>query len=470
MPDELPDDPERWPRDPYELLGVGHSATETDLKRAYTRLIRRFKPERFPDQFRRVREAYEAALDALKWRSRFGLSDDPGPPAAPPEPLRPPAPGAEVPEADPVDAVDAADARPHRPGDPVDEAWALAAGGELHAAYARLVDLATVRADSPAVPLRLYWLLALRPALDPTRTRHHWLAAALERGRLSGAAADLYQRELEADPDGALFGPYARLLDAGAAPGPLLRVARMRLAAAGAARALVRVEVDLDALAPRADQFDEVSWLGYLVGVMGVVGFERAHPAREKCAALIAGLKHLQLRLAWAFDQLDEQDAVFTAWWRAHAVPDPVRDVVRDAWAGPPGGWRRAAHRAAAWARSDPDAALRQLDAAAAVYEARSLLDAFGQLLAVHSRFDRSHAPGVVRAIVRQFLAAAPARDYRAARSDLLRLLLCEVVDPAELAHACAVATDRPAREFAREVRGDAALRLVWLAATADGC
>ncbi|WP_439621921.1 DnaJ domain-containing protein [Gemmata sp.] len=462
MPDELPDDPERWPRDPYELLGVRHTATETDLKRAYTRLIRRFKPERFPDQFRRVREAYEAALDALKWRSRFDLSDDPDPPA---EPLRPPAPEADVPEAY---TADAADPRAHRPGDPVDEAWALAARGELHAAYSRLVELATVRADAPAVPLRLYWLLALRPALDATRTRHLWLAAALDRARLTGAAADLYQRELEADPDAALFGPYARLLDAGAAPGPLLRAARMRLAAAGAARALVRVEVNLDALAPRADQFDETAWLGYLVGVMGVVGFERGHPARVKCADLIAGLKHLQLRVAWAFDQLDEQDAVFNAWWRAHAAPDPVRDVVRDAWAGPPAGWRRAAHRAAAWVRSDPDAALRQLDAAAAVSDARPLLDTFGQLLAAHARFDRSHSPGVVRGLVRQFLATARARDYRSVRSELLQLLLCEFVDPAELVHACSVDTDRPAREFAREVRGDAALRLVWLTATVD--
>ncbi len=75
MPEPLPDDPRDWPHDPFLLLGVEPSATETDVKRAYTRLIRRFKPEHFPEQFRRVREAYEAALQRAKWLSYFAPSE-----------------------------------------------------------------------------------------------------------------------------------------------------------------------------------------------------------------------------------------------------------------------------------------------------------------------------------------------------------------------------------------------------------
>src|SRR5438309_11363612 len=57
----LPNDPNQWPIDPYELLGVERTADARELRRAYTRLIRVFKPEQFPEQFRRIREAYEFA-------------------------------------------------------------------------------------------------------------------------------------------------------------------------------------------------------------------------------------------------------------------------------------------------------------------------------------------------------------------------------------------------------------------------
>src|SRR5205823_3559845 len=58
----LPEDVSKWPEDPYELFGVPHTVTPRDLKRAYTRLIRTYKPEQFPEQFRRIRAAYETIL------------------------------------------------------------------------------------------------------------------------------------------------------------------------------------------------------------------------------------------------------------------------------------------------------------------------------------------------------------------------------------------------------------------------
>lgn len=56
---ELPEDPQKWPRDPYALLGISAQDELVTVRRAYTRLIRRFKPEHFPEQFIRLREAYE---------------------------------------------------------------------------------------------------------------------------------------------------------------------------------------------------------------------------------------------------------------------------------------------------------------------------------------------------------------------------------------------------------------------------
>src|SRR5262245_19557967 len=51
-----------WPENPYDLLGVSFGVSPRDLRRAYTRLIRQYKPEQFPEHFKRIRAAYEAIL------------------------------------------------------------------------------------------------------------------------------------------------------------------------------------------------------------------------------------------------------------------------------------------------------------------------------------------------------------------------------------------------------------------------
>ena len=91
---ELPEDLDRWPSNPYELLRVEYGVSPRDLHRAYTRLIRTYKPEQYPEHFRRIREAYESLLrhaemysgwaDALEPDDRSTQSDEPA--EAPPAP------------------------------------------------------------------------------------------------------------------------------------------------------------------------------------------------------------------------------------------------------------------------------------------------------------------------------------------------------------------------------------------------
>ncbi len=55
--------------DPWQILILDrHTATEKDVKAAYARLLKQHRPEADPEGFRRVREAYEAALDWLRHR------------------------------------------------------------------------------------------------------------------------------------------------------------------------------------------------------------------------------------------------------------------------------------------------------------------------------------------------------------------------------------------------------------------
>lgn len=59
----LPDDPEAF-------FGLAGEYDLRDLKRKYNSYIRQFKPERFPDEFQRIRAAFERLNDALRYHER----------------------------------------------------------------------------------------------------------------------------------------------------------------------------------------------------------------------------------------------------------------------------------------------------------------------------------------------------------------------------------------------------------------
>src|SRR5438132_3817785 len=162
----LPDDVSKWPDDPYELFGVPRTVTPRDLKRAYTRLIRAYKPEQFPEQFRRIRAAYESIL---RYAELFGRFEEAPPPADEPTVRPGPPPVADdVPPSPPAPAPDDLDA-----------IWERAVNGDEAGAYAALREAHQRHPGRPGVLLRLYWLLALNPALDVGRSPCDWLAEGL---------------------------------------------------------------------------------------------------------------------------------------------------------------------------------------------------------------------------------------------------------------------------------------------------
>jgi curved DNA-binding protein CbpA len=52
--------------DPYTVLGLDSGATAEDVRRAYFRLVRLYTPEAHPEEFKRVRAAYEALRSPLR--------------------------------------------------------------------------------------------------------------------------------------------------------------------------------------------------------------------------------------------------------------------------------------------------------------------------------------------------------------------------------------------------------------------
>ncbi len=60
--------------DPYAVLGVPDDADDEAIRRRYLELVRQYSPERHPERFAAIRQAYESLRD-LDTRVRHRLFD-----------------------------------------------------------------------------------------------------------------------------------------------------------------------------------------------------------------------------------------------------------------------------------------------------------------------------------------------------------------------------------------------------------
>lgn len=66
---------------PFEILGIGEDCGDEEIKDAYLQATRRWSPDRFPEQFQRIRQAYEA-IATRRDRVAYKLFDHTPPSAA----------------------------------------------------------------------------------------------------------------------------------------------------------------------------------------------------------------------------------------------------------------------------------------------------------------------------------------------------------------------------------------------------
>jgi hypothetical protein len=222
----LPENLNQWPHDPFELLGVNHASSRRDVKRAYAQLIRVYKPEHFPDQFRRIRDAYELLDQRLAWMESAGLAEEVVTPI--PADRSDSTPGRDTPDnntpgsgamgdgprdAAPEDATgheEPAEAAPREPSSaassPRDDLWQKARHGDLAEAYQHYSQLARSGRADDEVFVRLFWMLRLTQEIDPVRDAREWLVAGMQQFGLRGRLPELYRCELLDDPGEALSG------------------------------------------------------------------------------------------------------------------------------------------------------------------------------------------------------------------------------------------------------------------------
>ncbi|WP_010582034.1 J domain-containing protein [Schlesneria paludicola] len=64
------------PDDPFTVLSVAPDASEAEIRARYLKLVKQYPPDREPEKFREIREAFDAAKDPLSVARR--LTTPPG--------------------------------------------------------------------------------------------------------------------------------------------------------------------------------------------------------------------------------------------------------------------------------------------------------------------------------------------------------------------------------------------------------
>lgn len=68
--------------DALEILGIGSGAGQDEIRAAYLRKVKEYPPERFPEEFERIRDAYETLRDPRRRMRNMLLAGDPCVPLA----------------------------------------------------------------------------------------------------------------------------------------------------------------------------------------------------------------------------------------------------------------------------------------------------------------------------------------------------------------------------------------------------
>lgn len=316
MTPSLPDDLRDWPDDPAELFGVDENVDRKTLRRIYSRLVRQYKPEHSPDRFQRIRDAYEMLLHGVEWRERFQAEEAETESNEFVEP--------EFVEEDNDDDGSSilSQAECDEPGvfnpnparrqaqrdDEIETAWQTAIDGDPGSAYRKLVTLQQRRAGGEELYIRLYWLLKVKPSLDPDRHPVEWLVRTLRQTGLGDWAFGLYQDALRESPELVRLDASQSLLHVPASVWSLAELARCHWSACAALEEWSAIATTLETLRPAIENEDSETWARLLFAALDYLCWSddpRAGEAVEAIGDELRDYEHLQLTLSYEFDRFE---------------------------------------------------------------------------------------------------------------------------------------------------------------------
>jgi hypothetical protein len=458
---DLPDDYSLWPSNPHELLGIGHDADAKAARRAYLSLIRRFKPEHAPEQFKRIREAYDFVDQQIKARELYGrwVQDEEGDDEEDAWGLQSAAATDEddapfIAELSPVADVPAEAAASAPRGIPLladpetqcNEVWRdLCAGGDPVDAFARLVKIREQPGAAAEACLRLYWLTVAAPEVDPRGGPCHWLTEGLRGSRLEGRLRELYRRELATNPQEAGTERSGALLHLDAPLGAIADLAEWRWRALGAIGRCDLLLADMPSLRQRIVFDEEETWGRLLVTAIDQLAWSESPQAQQaaiNCRNELDQLSHLHGVLDREFDRLDMLSELVLAWRRIRVMPAVPRhwsDLVPLSWTRDYARIRPKLLPVLKDIVQDPQRALGVMDemaryGATAVAQLGFTIEAYRHAEERYEHDRRSEADCAW--LVGKFIRAHDCSNYRAARRAVLRFCLVEAIEPLAFATA----------------------------------
>jgi hypothetical protein len=351
----LPKDASCWPENPFELFGIPESADRRELRRAYTKLIRVYKPEHFPEQFSRIRDAYEKLDGYMQYREQFAQfqeqnsqaqGDKTGEQAG--EAAPDPAQSGErktgpLPEILPEDI---AKPRPQtQREEPGTRAWQKAIGGDWPAAYAELKEQEHAKPGDRELCAKLYWLLALSPKLDENCHRRDWLASSLKKNGLYGPLMELYAREIRGDPMEAFHSRCEELFFGNYPPLQIANFSPLRWEAAASQGEWKIIEQDLERLRGRIADIDRAAWSRLLLCAVESLLWQTENRAAELARVYrkeVETYSDEHRELENEFYRCDSLMELVAGWKKlgfANGVrkqmPKTIRELLRDGWLRP---------------------------------------------------------------------------------------------------------------------------------------
>ena len=469
----LPPDSREWPRDPFALLGVAAEVDRREFRQAYVKLIKNFKPEHFPQEFRLIREAYESGLRRIEWRELIGKSsEDAGQDTSSTERDHAPRSQEEPQAKSDADALPRS-ARGHDSEDPdghanernapfpppkrpeafdakfgvdlptqLEQLWNLGCeGGEVEA-YRRLGELERTHRGNEEIALRLYWLLWSDRRLDTSKAPIDWLTLGLRGGARGPRIRRLFVLELEQSPEQAFRSGAEHLLQRVDDPQARWEVASARWRAAARLERGDRIEQDIEELRPKL-QIDEAMWQGLLFEAVEQLAWSTATPQLESLKRYWRELQQLDALRPGTAAQLDRLEFLLqlTEEWRtlvkSAEMPAELSQSVLAAWIAPEHIARKAAEDAARVLNRDGRAAIAMTDRLRKISPAL-----LAQLRTTLGRLQRSTTLGGGAEDDREFLANVigavlwrnKSPEYSNLRLRLLDLCLQEMIAPEELA------------------------------------
>ena len=348
MSDHLPDRLEDWPEDPFGLLGIDPDADAKAARLAYTKLIRQYKPEHSPEEFQKIRSAYEGARSLISIRDEYGLD-------LTTSPLESSEVNAETDKGSSNDIVvetagkeaetDEGVGSPRvwarfRPKDvaevlpEIKEAWELAKSGQLEAAQCQLARVLESDSENDDAIVRLYWVRRLNGESSTDLVK--WLFEVAARTECKGTPWQILMTELDINSGASRLAEADALLTT-APPERLASLLTLRWKSAGRSMQWDSIEIDLKTVRSKFSGDYVHEWAGLLVVALRCLvwrkldGDSQADKLFESLLSELNGFQELHLQVPHYFDEVDELQELRTEIVRDdRQIPSLVLRAIRE--------------------------------------------------------------------------------------------------------------------------------------------